>query len=408
MGLDLRPIGPDELRPWMEAIFAGFGEDLPEESLERFGRILEFERTLAAFDGPTIVGGTGVFSFRLTVPGGAQLGAGGVTAVAVMPTHRRRGILRQMMIRQLRDVRAAGEPLAILWASEGNIYQRFGYGLASLNATIDVERTRANFRRPAEWSGTFRLVDAATAAQTFPAVYDQVAARTPGFYQRTPVWWEAQSLADPESRRRGSSRKFYLLHERNGVPTGYAMYRIKDEWDDVGSKNALRASEWMAVDPPAMHDIWRYLFGVDLIARISAGMGPVDHPLLLMVEEPRRLAMRVGDGLWLRIVDVVAALAGRTYSADGELVLEVTDELMPDCAGRWLMVVHNGRAEVSRTDRPAELRLDTTDLAAIYLGGFTLAALAHAGRGEELDAGARARADAMFATSISPWCPEIF
>ena len=407
MGLEVRPIAPEQLRPWMEAVETAFGEDVTDEGFERFRAILEPERVLAAFDGQVIVGGGAAFSFQLTVPGG-RLGAGGVTAVGMLPTHRRRGLLRQMMVRQLADIRVAGEPLAVLWASEGNIYQRFGYGLASLNGSIEIARERAVFRRPADWSGDVRLVDADTAAGGFPPIYAQVAARTPGFYGRDDNWWRKRTLADPESWRRGMSRKFFCLLERAGTPAAYAMYRIKDEWDDIGSKSALHVVEWMAVDPAATQDIWRYLFSVDLMARTTSRLGPIDHPLLLMLDEPRRLQMRVGDGLWLRIVDVEAALAGREYAADGELVIDLADDLMPDCAGRWRIVASGGRAEVARTDRPADLRLDTTDLAAIYLGGFTVGQLSRAGRGEELAAGAHERADRLFATPTRPWCPEIF
>jgi predicted acetyltransferase len=325
-----------------------------------------------------------------------------------MPTHRRQGALRQLMLRQLSDVKAKGEPAALLWASEGGIYQRFGYGLASLAGSIDVERDRAAFRTPAEWSGTVRLIDAAEAAKVFPPVHDAIAAVTPGFYERNAAWWESQILADPEQWRRGASRKFYLLHERDGRPTGYAMYRIKSEWGDVGTKSVLRVTEWMALDPAATHDVWRYLFGVDLIAKIASGPGPVDHPLLLMLEEPRRLAMRIGDGLWLRLVDVPAALSTRSYAADGELVIEVDDQVMPEVGGRWRMAVRQGRADVSPTDAPPAVRLDITDLGAVYLGGFSFAELSRAGRGQECVSGALERADRMFATDRAPWCPHVF
>ncbi len=408
MAVEVRPIGRNELRPWFEAIFAAFGEDLHDDLVERAARVLETDRTLAAYDGERIVGGAAAFLFRLTVPGGRQVGAAGVTGVGVMPTHRRRGILRRLMQRQLADVRAAGEPLAILWASEGGIYQRFGYGLAALNASFEIARERATFRQPADWSGTVQLVDIGTAAATYPAIYDALAARMPGFYGRNGAWWDSQTLADPEYWRRGASRKFYLLHERQGTPTGYAMYRIKSEWDGSGSKSVLNVLEALAVDHAAEGDLWRYLFGVDLIARIACARAPVDHPLLLMLDEPRRLGLRVGDGLWLRIVDVPAALAGRGYAADDALVIEVVDEVMPEAAGRWRLVAHDGVAEVTPTDAPADLRLDTTDLAAIYLGAFSPSALAAAGRGEELSEGARERADRLFATTTSPWCPEVF
>jgi predicted acetyltransferase len=408
VSIEVRPIVESELRAWFDAIWTAFGEELHEEAIERDKRVFELDRTLAAFDGKQIVGGGGTFSFQMTVPGGALMPTGGVTAVGVMPTHRRQGALRQLMLYQLRDGKARGEPAALLWASEGSIYQRFGYGLASLAASIEIERDRSTFREPNEWAGTVRLVDAAEALKTFAPVHDAVAAVTPGFYQRNEAWWESQILADPEHWRQGASKKFFLLNERDGRPTGYATYRIKSEWGDVGSKSVLRVIEWLAIDPAATYDVWRYLFGVDLISKITHWPGPADHPLLLMVNEPRRLAMRLGDGLWLRILDVPAALAARTYAADGDLVLEVGDQMMPEVAGRWRMSIRQGRAELTPTEQPADLRVDITDLGAVFLGGFKFAHLARSGRGNEMVRGAINRADAMFATDRAPWCPHVF
>jgi predicted acetyltransferase len=166
--------------------------------------------------------------------------------------------------------------------------------------------------------------------------------------------------------------------------------------------------EWVALDAAATQDVWRYLFSVDLIAKITHGPGPIDHPLLLMLAEPRRLAMRVGDGLWLRIVDVPGALAARSYNAGGDLVIEIVDEVMPEVAGRWRLAIRNGRADVSVSQEPADLRVDITDLGAVYLGGFTFAWLAAAGRGTELTSGAVARADRLFTTDRKPWSPHVF
>lgn len=186
------------------------------------------------------------------------------------------------------------------------------------------------------------------------------------------------------------------------------MYRIKSDWNEAGIRSVLRVIEWMAVDPAATYDVWKYLFGVDLIHKVTAGQGPPDNPLLLMLNEPRRLGMRVGDGLWLRILDVPAALGRRSYAADGELILEVSDQVMPEVGGRWRMSVRGGHAELASTDQPAELRVDVNDLGAVFLGGFTFAHLQRAGRGTELTAGAIRRADAMFVTDRSPWCPHVF
>lgn len=408
MAIEVRPIKKSELRPWLDAVETSFGGEVQEERFTDFRRIVETDRVLGAYDGKRLVGGGAAFSFRLTVPGARQLAAAGVTAVGVMPTHRRQGMLRQLMSRQLADVRARGEPMAILWASEGSIYQRYGYGLASLNGRFEIERDRANFRQPLTPEGTVALVTRDEAKKAFPPIYNGVCRETPGFYERTPDWWDADILADYESDRRGASRKWFALHERGGVPAGYAMYRIQSDWGEVGTNSALQVLEVMAVDPVAEREIWRYLFGHDLIARIRNRLGPVPHPLLLNLAEPRRLALKIADGLWLRIVDIPAALAGRGYAADGSVVLEVVDDLFPEVGGRFRLTSSAGNGTVERTTDPVDIELDVTDLAAVYLGGFGFGDLARAARTAERRTGARALADAMFATATPPWCPEIF
>jgi predicted acetyltransferase len=408
VALQVRTVPANGQRDWFEAIWTSFGEDLDEDSIERNLRVMEAERMFGIYDGAQVVGGGATFSYEMTVPGPGTLPVGGITAVGVMPTHRRQGGLRQLMLHQLADAKARGEAAGLLWASEGNIYQRFGYGLASLSAHIDIERDRAQFRTPADWAGTVRLVDAAEALQKFPQVHDPVAAVTPGFWKRNDAWWESQILGDPPAWRRGASRKFFLLNERGGRPVGYATYRIKSDWGDVGSKSVLLVIEAVTSDGAAARDVWRYLFGVDLIGRIQFGHGSVDDPLLLMLAEPRRLAMRVGDGLWLRILDVPAALTARGYNADGDMVFDISDEVLPEVAGRWRLSARGGHADVTPTNQPPDLQLDITDLGAVYLGGFTFRSLADAGRGAECTPGAIERADRLFATDRKPWSPHVF
>lgn len=408
MPIDIRPVPEADQRAWLEAVETTFADEVREERWQQLRRILPVDRVLGAYDGAAIVGGGAAFSLRLTVPGGQAVPTAGVTAVGVLPTHRRQGALRQLMATQLADVRDRGEPLAALWASEGSIYQRFGYGLASVNGSFEIERERTTFRdRPPE-AGGMRLIDAAEAARLLPAVYDSVCARTPGFYARGADWWLSNLLADPQDLRRGASRQFIVMHERDGEGAGYALYRIQADWGKVGSQSVLLAREVIGVDPAAERRLWQYLFGVDLIARIRARFGPARHPLLLMLAEPRRLALRVSDALWLRIVDARAALAARGYAGDGSVVLDVADEFMPAAAGRWRLDVRDGRPTVETTAEQAELALDTTDLAAVYLGAFSFGELASAGRTEELVAGARVRADRLFFTPTPPWCPEVF
>ena len=408
MSLEIRPITGAELRPWLEAVETSFGDEVREERFADFRRIIEVDRVLGAYDAERLVGGGAAFSFRLTVPGARQLAAAGVTAVGVLPTHRRQGMLRQLMTRQLADIRARGEPLAILWASEGPIYQRFGYGLASLNGRFEIERERTAFRHATQPASRVRLISTDEAKRTLPPIYDAVREVTPGFYERSADWWQANVLSDYPATRRGASRMFLCLHERHGAPAGYAIYRIQSDWGDLGTNSVLQVIEMLAVDPLAEREMWRFLFDVDLIARIRSRLGPVPHPLQLTLADPRRLGLRVGDGLWLRLLDVPAALEGRGYAADGKVVLEVVDGMLPEVGGRFRLTASGGEGRMEPTADGPDLELDVTDLAAVYLGAFRFSDLGRAGRSVELQPGARVRADAMFASAVPAWCPEIF
>jgi predicted acetyltransferase len=402
--LDVRPCADAaELRDALRPIFHYFGRPPTEEATEQFWRLLPAERMHAARDDGAVVGGAGAFPFELTVPGG-RVRATGVTVVGVLPTHRRRGVLRSMMRAQLDDVRERGEPVACLWASEGTIYGRFGYGIASLGGEIELPRDHAAFAVPLERRGRVRLVDAQEAAQALPPIYARVAAETPGMFARSRDWWEVRLLSDPESRRRGRSQMERALLELDGEPAAYALYRVSLLFSYGSSTGSLDVVEALGVSPQATAELWRFLLDVDWIERVKAYLLPIDHPLFLLLAEPHRMRFTVVDGLWVRLVDVGAALSARGYAGDGAVVFDVRDDFCPWNAGRWRL--ENGTA--TRTDAEPELRLDVSVLGSAYLGGFTFAELAAGLRVEELAPGAIARADALFRTDRAPWCPEIF
>jgi predicted acetyltransferase len=395
----------DELRDAAGAIVHYFGRERPsEEWSERWLNNFELARMHAAFDGGSIVGGAGAFAFGMTVPGGASVPTAGVTIVGVLPSHRRRGILRSMMRAQLDDVHARGEPLAALFASEETIYGRYGYGLASLNVQFDVDKGHGAFRPDVETAGRVRLVDAATAAAQMPAVYDAVRRVTPGMLERTPGWWEYRLLADPEEFRFGGSPKHFAVLEIDGESRGYAIYRLFVSFGDLGPETKLNTIEVIAGDPLATASIWRYLLDVDWTKTVSARLQPVDHPLLLLLARPNFARPILSDGLWVRLVDVQAALSARAYADDRPVVLQIRDEFCPWNEGRWRLE----GGTVSPTDDDPDLSLDVAELGCVYLGGFTFRDLLRAGRIEELRAGAAYGADATFRADAAPWCPEIF
>jgi predicted acetyltransferase len=404
--MEVRPVATvEEFRAAAGVITHYFGRDKPTEAwAERWLHNFELRRMLAAFDGDAIVGGAGGFSLQLTVPGGAVLPCCGTTVVGVLPTHRRRGILRSMMRTHLDDARERGEVLAALWASEETIYGRFGYGLATLSLALDVATEHGAFRPGFEPVGQVTLVDADAAATLMSPVYDAVQRVTPGMLERAPSWWQYRTLADPEEFRGDGSPKHFAVLDVDGEPQAYAIYRLHVTFGDLGPETKLRTIEVMGSNPEATASIWRYLLDIDWTKIVSTWLQPVDHPLLLRLARLNLAKPTLSDGLWVRLLDVGGALSGRRYAGDGAVVLDVRDEFCPWNAGRW--VVENG--EAARTDAEADLALDVSQLGAVYLGGFTFRELLRAGEVEEVREGGVERAEELFRSVGAPWCPEIF
>ena len=395
----------DEFKRAVGAIghyFGGWPAD--DEAAQRFSSNLPFERMHAAFEGDRIVGGAGAFPFELTIPGGVAR-CGGVTVVGVLPTHRRRGILTAMMRAQLEDIRDRGEPLAALWASEEAIYRRYGYGLASLSGEMTLSSGYAGLREPPDPRAAARLVPLDGSKEVLAPIYERIRLRTPGMFSRTDTWWETRNLPDPPERRGGGGEKNALVVDLDGEPAGYALYRIHSKFESGAAAGHVDVIEALADGPVATRELWRVLLDMDWKATLKAYLLPIDHPLVHQLSYPRRMQLRVGDGIWVRLVDVGAALSARAYGGDSPVVLEVEDAFLPENAGRWRIA--GGKAEPTEDD--ADLALDVGELGSAYLGGFTFGELVRSGVVRELQAGGAARADAVFATgSPKPWCPEIF
>jgi predicted acetyltransferase len=403
VAIEVRPCASvEELRDALNVISHYFGSENQLEDAERFAQWIELDRMLGAWDGERIVGGAGAFSYVMSVPGG-EVAAAGVTVVGVLPTHRRRGVLTAMMKEQLSDSRERGDKIAYLWASEGTIYGRFGYGLASRIGSMSLARERTRFAQPFEPRGTVRLLDFDEAARVLPPLYEQVRAQRAGMFVRSRAWWETRKIIDDPARRQAGPLHRALL-ELDGKPAGYALYRVKQQWEAGSSSGTVTILEAFAPTPEATRELWRWLLDFDWTSEFSADFLPLDHPLFLLLAEPRRLRFEINDGVWLRLIDVAGALSARTYAGDGEIVLEVSDELFPENAGRWRV----SAAGAERTNADAELRLGVADLATVYLGGFGFGDLVRASRAEELTSAAADRADALFHTTVLPWCPEIF
>ena len=384
-----------------------FNQEISDAAIENDRKTIELDRFVGALEGDDVVGCGGAYTFGLTVPGG-EVGAAGITAVGVLPSHRRRGILRQMMAWMFAQARERGEPVAILWASEAAIYQRFGFGPGTVQTNLEVVKDKIRFLRPVDPPGRIRIVDLDKAVERFPPVYEATRRSTPGAVTRTEARWRFETLADGEWMRYGNGAKLRAIFEVDGVARGYAIYRTRGDWDHGGPKGVVTVLEVCALDAVVEQAIWEWIVGIDLIATIRSWRGPSPHPLQLMVTEPRRLGATLTDGTWLRILDLPAALESRAYRGSGTLVVDVTDAECPWNAGRWRLAVEGDgaavRASVTSVTGSAapDLTFDISDLAAVYLGAFRVADLARAGRVRECRPGAVAAANDLFITARAP------
>jgi predicted acetyltransferase len=413
----IRPIADDELGDFL-AVDQHASHDTPMSGRARANLLarLEFDRTLAAFDGDTIVGGAGAFSFQMRVPG-AMTAVAGVSLVAVLPSHRRRGILSALMRRQLADVSERGEAVAVLFCSESGIYGRYGYGRASWQAAYRLQRGEGGLApgAPADPGLRLRIAEPRSVRAELAKVYDLALAERPGLYARTEPWWD-RLLTDLHSDG-GSSRPIRcLLAEDDSGPRGYAVFTSAERWDeDAGlPEGVLEVSEAIAADPAATAALWGNLLSQDLLSEFHARMRPVDDPLLYLLADPRRVRSLVSDGLWVRLVDVGSALAQRCYACPVDVVIEVADELLPGNAGRWRLAAEAGaapagfRAACERTTAPADVVLPVRALGAAYLGGTGLGAMAQAGLVTEATPGALAALSTAMSWEPAPWCPMVF
>ncbi|MFD8589780.1 GNAT family N-acetyltransferase [Streptomyces sp. NPDC059637] len=408
--VELRTLVPEQWDAWyatLEEAFGGVAEAPEERALWR--ALTETGRSLAAWDGDEVVGTAGAFSFRLSVPGGSPVPAAGVTMVGVLPTHRRRGVLRSLMRRQLDDIRARGtEPLAVLTASEPTIYGRFGYGCAVERMSLSIDTTRVSLAAPEGTDAVrLRLVPPEKAADRCEELYAERVPLRPGMVARGPGW-ERLPLLDPESRRDGGSPLRCVVAEEDGRFCGYALYSVKPEWEAAGPSGTVRVRDVEARSPRAYAALWRFLAGIDLTSSVVAHSRPVDDPVLHLVSDVRRCHVSVRDLLHVRPVDVGAALSARAYAAPVDVVFEVEDAFCPWNTGRWRLTGDTGGAVCAPTRDAADLALSVRELGSAYLGGVSLAALAGAGRVRELRAGALERAATAFLSPVAPWLPHGF
>jgi predicted acetyltransferase len=407
----LRPVTREEWGPFRAAMAAAFGGTPTAPYLTDAPPVAEMDRSLGLFDGELVLATSGIFSRTLTVPGGL-VPCAAVTWVTVAPTVRRRGVLTEMMRRQLTGLHEQQrEPVAALWASEFGIYGRFGYAPAAFRGGLVGRSERLQLRSDVDLgTGTVRLVDRETYQPAATALHDAVRRSVPGNLDRDQRWWDRQLLDLPDSRDGATALRFLLHTETDGTVTGYAAWRMKGTWDDDRGEpdGVLHVEEVRASSTQAYASLWKVLLSVDLVRTVKVPMASPDDPLRHMITDGRALATRPVDSLWVRLVDVDRALAARRYPAPIDLVLEVRDAFCPWNSGRWRLTGHPAGGHCARTDRDPDLILGIEELSAVYLGGVSLAALQAAGRVTEVSPGAVTLASTSFRWPVTPWCPDMF
>jgi predicted acetyltransferase len=409
----IRAIEPAEFPAFCAVPGQAFNSSYPPAKAMQLDLVtFEFDRSAAAFDGDQIVGTSCAFTFQLSVPGG-QVACGGVSFVAVLPTYRRRGIMSSMLRHLLADIADRGEPLAALFASEPEIYGRFGFGCASEDLRLTIPRGDGRLIPPAVTGDRpvprLRIADPEQVRDGLAAVFAAVAGRRPGMFARDDRWWQTR-IADPEWARDGSTPTRWLVAEDDSGMRGYAGYSVRPDWGQDGiPASRMRIAELMAIDPAAAAALWTDLLTRDLIGEVRAVLRPVDDELFPMLAGRRRARASLSDGLWVRLVDVPAALSQRQYARDVDVVIEVTDDVLPANAGQWrLRADADGKATCERTNSAAELLMPVHALGAAYLGGSRLGSLAAAGQLAEQRPGALAELSAAMSWDPAPWAPMIF
>jgi predicted acetyltransferase len=407
--IEYRPITDEEYPAFARAIVEGFSDDVPSD--DNFSDLIKLtlplERTLAAFEGDEIVGTFGGYALDLSIPGG-EIPMEGTTVVTVFPTHRRIGLMTEMMRLHLDGAVANGYAIAGLWASASGIYGRYGYGISTYAETVTMQGRNVGFRDDIEIDRV-RRISVDDAFEVLPHIFDQVLPETSGMFARTADWWKAEVLTEAEWRKRGKTSMRIVVHDGPDGPDGYAIYRQKGgESDDGHFNGTVHVVEIVTASGVAHASLWSYLTNVDGCPNVRAWNVSIDDALAMKVNEPRRVKVEsYSDGLWILILDVKAALEARSFEQDGTIQFTVANAFRPDVEGSYELVIEKGVAVCDRIDGVTNLFIDIDVLGALYLGSPDAHAYAAAGR-IRADAAAVAVLDRLLRTAKAPWCNQVF
>lgn len=406
-----RLIEPDEMPAVVDLLALGFGAGpvSPPDLRAAVEAVAEVDRIFVVEDDGRPVGTAAAYSFTVALPGGS-LPMAAVTQVVVSPTHRRRGLLTALIEAVHDQAAERGEPVAGLTASEGGIYRRFGYGVATRYQSLRIDARRSAELPPPDGAavgGRMRFVGGPEAAEVLPVVWDRHWRRTPGEVDRTPGWWAEQALDTPHARD-GASARFVVVHDDDaGRPDGFAVYRVAQGLGPSGTDHEARLVGLAAASDAVEAAVLRFVLDIDLVGTVT-WYAPVDMPLRWRLADPRAVTVAAErDMLWLRPLDVAACLVGRAYAAEGEVVVSVVDDRR-DAGGRFRLAAGRDGAVCDRTGAGPDLTLAIADLGSLVAGGTTWQTLRRAGRVAEHRAGAIDRADALFRPERAPSCSTDF
>ncbi|EID10284.1 GNAT family N-acetyltransferase [Mycolicibacterium phlei] len=360
------------------------------------GKLLEPGRTLGLFRNGVLVATTDAATGTLTLPGGRLVGHAGVTHVGVSPTHTRQGLATRLLTHQLRDIHARGEVVASLRASEATIYERFGYGVASVSQSVEVDARRAVLRPDVPRDPQVWLIDQDQAWDLLPRIYRENRPTRPGSIDRPSVWWETRQL----KAENGPRPSYVAVYGEPGAERGFVRYHpINTDGWFTSDDRAVVVDDLFAPTPQAYLALVTFLLDLDLVDRLLFTSLPVDDPLPWLLTDRRAVRITgIRDETWLRVVDVAAALGGRTYRDAGTVTVTVNDAVLPHNSGTFRVSAEGA----TRVEEPAQLEADIAAVSAALLGGTPWRALAAAGLVTVHEPDALTRADRLFATDLAP------
>lgn len=403
MAIEIRPVTTEELGSFQGNVAYAFA--ISRESYEQYlsdGAESFFGPmgTRAAFVDGELATTLAWHRFRIAF-NGPLVPIGAVTGVGTQPQHRRQGLLRQVMTRSLSDIRDEGRPLAMLWASFGAIYQRFGYGLASLEVGYRFDPRGVALREPRTYAGTIRVLRPEAARGAMERLYQRGLEGRTLLLERPVSWWDHQML---EASRHSSRTHVAVVLDAAEEPRGYMRYRTAEDMHvdfEPGGDQSMEVSDFVALDLDAHLALWDFIRAHDLVKQVKFHHAPEDDPILDLLLEPRELRRATGDAMWFRVTDVAAALAARGYDEDGAVTLTIRDDVCPWNDGTYRLRVTDGVARVDRIEAAGELAMPVAALASLLSGFRSATHLARAGRLEG-DVDALRRADRLFATLHRP------